>query len=150
MGKRLVVPHIQIRYENSVGLQKRVVEKMRNILNAENPPPTTDPANQNSSDRNRRYICIEEIRGKEDYRKLKNFLAKVKMQCEKYKRKFVKYICSMYAKFICSFYFICVFISWFELIIIVIIIIIINRFYLTHPLHMVLHTILIRAHATLK
>lgn len=35
LGKRFVVPHIQRMFKNSVGLQKCVVDKMRNILKAE-------------------------------------------------------------------------------------------------------------------
>ena len=34
LRKRLVVPHIRRRYESPVGLQKLVVDKMRNILKA--------------------------------------------------------------------------------------------------------------------
>ena len=93
-----MVPHTQRRYENPVGLQKRVVDKMRNILKAENPPPTIDPANQSPSDRNRCYTCIEVICGKEDYKKLKISLAKVKTECEKCKKK----VCKVHLFYVCK------------------------------------------------
>ena len=54
--------------------------KMRNI---ESWKPTAN--NWSGQHHNWCYTCIEEIRGKEESKKLKNSLAKVKKECEKWK-----------------------------------------------------------------
>ena len=74
LGMLLVNAHITRRLDNPVGLQQRVITKMRRVLKVAESPKTAYVSMQDASDRNQCHICIEEIRGQEKYKENKNKL----------------------------------------------------------------------------
>ena len=70
---------------------------MPKVLKVAESPKSADVSMQDTSDRNRCHVCIEEIRVQEKYKKNKNKLTKVKMSCEDCNnavcKKHLKYIC---------------------------------------------------------
>ena len=63
LGKDLIKPHIQSRYQNVAGLQRSVVVAMKNVLELEE---HHQKVAKKGSDRKRCFSCIESIVGKPD------------------------------------------------------------------------------------
>ena len=80
LGKQLVKPHIERRYNNPVGIQKHLYRKMGEVLGKEEIPQYERPVQQDQG--KRCAMCLEEIIGHENYKTKKNKLNnKIKTAC---------------------------------------------------------------------
>ena len=112
IGKSLVLPNFQRRYDNNNGLRIDVIQRMRRVLRAQEVNWRPAGPQNTPRERDRSHKCVEEIVGREDYKTVReklnnkiqircndcnNFLCKVqstkcKVQSTKYKVQSTKYI----------------------------------------------------------
>lgn len=96
LGKLLVIPNIQRRYENNQGFKNELNQKMRRILGfaeLDNVPRTS------TSTVGRCKVCVHNIVGKPDYKEKREKLNnKLKSKCEKCS----DYLCKNHTKAVCE------------------------------------------------
>ena len=80
LGKLLVLPHLQRRYQDSSNFSADLVHKMRQVLGIQIDTPRNNP----TANTGRCFVCVESITGNDDYKiqreKLNN---KLKTKCSK-------------------------------------------------------------------
>ena len=95
LGKLLILPHMQRRYQGSSNFSTVLVHKMRQVLGIQR----DKPRNLLTANTGRYYVCVENITGTDDYKlereKLNN---KLKTKCSKCSQIVSKY----YMKSICE------------------------------------------------
>ena len=95
LGKLLVLPHLQRRYQDSSNFSTVLVHKMRQVLGIQ----IDKPRNLPTANTGRCYVCVENIAGTDDYK-----LEREKLN-NKLKTKFSKcsqIICKYHMKSICE------------------------------------------------
>ena len=96
IGESLIRPHILSRYKNPVGLQVPVLKRIQRVLEIEEPLVQQKPPKE-PTDRQRCYMCLQEISGTPNSKEKKDKLGKPKWVCKECKR----VICIKHSQFIC-------------------------------------------------
>ena len=96
IGESMIRPHILSRYKNPVGLQVPVLKRIQRVLEIEEPLVQQKPPKE-PTDRQRCYMCLQEISGTPNYKEKKDKLGKPKWACKECKR----VICIKHSQFIC-------------------------------------------------
>ena len=96
IGESLIRPHILSRYKNPVGLQVPVLKRIQRVLEIEEPLVQQKPPKE-PTDRQRCYMCLQEISRTPNYKEKKDKLGKPKWVCKECKR----VICIKHSQFIC-------------------------------------------------
>ena len=96
IGESLIRPHILSRYKNPVGLQVPVLKRIQRVLEIEELLVQQKPPKE-PTDRQRCYMCFQEISGAPNYEEKKDKLGKPKWVCKECKR----VICIKHSQFIC-------------------------------------------------